>query len=294
MTTTTANLGLFKYTIDDADLDFNAQLALNDNWDKIDLVWGEGGSGINVDTILDNTSTNPVQNKVLYPSLSKYIPDNTHFLIKANGEGHFTSIGEAINFLSQKWSSGHVYLDLYGNITETSAVTINWRQFNIPYLWIRGRDTNPTITFTNTNTCFILSNISGTLQIVDLNLICSNGTTSKDYALIQVGLASNVVVNNCNLTGGCVNSNGGSLVQIPSSLVINNSKYGLKASQGRIISYGNTNTTISSNCDTLLYTEFGGYISIVSSKKTFTGTTVSNVTMGSYTEKGYIIYPDNW
>ena len=44
MSTTTTNLGLFKYnTTTDANVAFNIQTALNDNWDKIDAAMTGGG-----------------------------------------------------------------------------------------------------------------------------------------------------------------------------------------------------------------------------------------------------------
>lgn len=39
MSTTTSNLELFKYTESDYEDDFNLQIALNENWDKIDQLY---------------------------------------------------------------------------------------------------------------------------------------------------------------------------------------------------------------------------------------------------------------
>ena len=57
MSTTTANLGLFKYTSADHEEVFNYNTALNDNWDKIDTAVGSS-STITVDQTYDSTSAN--------------------------------------------------------------------------------------------------------------------------------------------------------------------------------------------------------------------------------------------
>ena len=55
MSTTTANLGLFKYnTTTDANVSFNINTALNDNWDKIDAAV-KGGSSRNLGEIIAST-----------------------------------------------------------------------------------------------------------------------------------------------------------------------------------------------------------------------------------------------
>lgn len=46
MATTTTNLGLFKYTEDDYELNFSFQTALNDNWDKIDEAIEDSGASV--------------------------------------------------------------------------------------------------------------------------------------------------------------------------------------------------------------------------------------------------------
>jgi hypothetical protein len=57
MSTTTANLGLFKYnTTSDANAKFNINTALNDNWDKIDAFAASGGgSSRNIGEIVSST-----------------------------------------------------------------------------------------------------------------------------------------------------------------------------------------------------------------------------------------------
>lgn len=66
MSTTTSNLGLFKYnTITDGNVAFNIDVALNNNWDLLDTYLGNISSQIDfsnyytkseIDTMMANTS----------------------------------------------------------------------------------------------------------------------------------------------------------------------------------------------------------------------------------------------
>lgn len=73
MSTTTSNLGLFKYTESDYEDDFNLQIALNENWDKLDLVCSPTYQDI---ITLSNDTIVLQQDKVLYYYI---IPSSTTF-----------------------------------------------------------------------------------------------------------------------------------------------------------------------------------------------------------------------
>ena len=119
-----------------------------------------------VDSTLSSTSTNPVQNKVLYPSLNGFLPDGTVINVKTDGSGDFTKLSDAVNYLTGKWSNGTVTIQLGdGTFNETSPLTINC-DFNIPYLIIKGNGTSETTVQWN------FTNSSGTLNIKNIpNLV---------------------------------------------------------------------------------------------------------------------------
>ena len=104
-----------------------------------------------VDSALNSTSENPVQNKVIYPSLSNFLPAGTNISVELDGSGDFTSLGDAINYLIGKWSNGFVYITLgTGTFTLTSGIRINTSLFNFSRLIIKGTSKTDSILYRST------------------------------------------------------------------------------------------------------------------------------------------------
>ena len=112
---------------------------------------------ITVDSALNSTSENPVQNKVLYPSLSGYIPSGTVISVKTDGTGDFTTLSDAVSSLVGKWSNGTVTISLgNGTFTESSGITLNGSYFSIPLIVITGQGkANTTVSYTGSTSNFI-------------------------------------------------------------------------------------------------------------------------------------------
>lgn len=110
-----------------------------------------GSSSIAVDSEFSSTSINPVQNRTLYPSLSKFIPKDTVITVKTDGTGDFTTLSDAINYLNGKWSNGSVTIKLgVGNFVENQSIALNAANYSIPCLNIFGNSsTNTIIDFSN-------------------------------------------------------------------------------------------------------------------------------------------------
>ena len=245
-----------------------------------------------VDSTLSSTSTNPVQNKVLYPSLSKFLPDGTIITVKSDGTGDYTKLSDAVNSLTGKWSDGQIYIDVYGTIVENSTINIYGRSFNFSYLWIRAGESNAKVQFTNTGTGINIGH-NARVHILSLNFENTNGTTSNNYHLISAGNFSDAVINGCTLTGGNVIVSVGDLILV-GNIVINNTRYAVQADTNGRVSY-TVSGTLTSNANTLLYVHLGGYISIIDTvSKNFTGSTISNGTRGTYNANGYVVYPSTW
>lgn len=92
-----------------------------------------------VDSALSSASENPVQNKVLYPSLSGFIPAGTTITVKTDGTGDFTNLQSAISYLTGKWSNGQVTISIAaGTYAPTGQIVLNGSLCSIPYLLITG------------------------------------------------------------------------------------------------------------------------------------------------------------
>lgn len=176
------------------------------------VISSTGGPFITVDSTLSSTSTNPVQNKVLYPSLSGYLPDGTTITVKTDGTGDFTSLADAISYLTNKWSDGSVTISIgAGTYSVSSAVNINGNKFNIPYLNISGNAVSDTIfNFSNSSSTGLIqaSNINGciTLQKITINGAGSSVAGSRGINVISTHGAvyiQNVNVSNVN-AGICI------------------------------------------------------------------------------------------
>lgn len=159
----------------------------------------DGGSRITIDSVFSNYSTNPVQNKILTPSLSNFIPDNTEFIIKSDGSGDFVSLAEVIEYLNGKWSNGEVIITLESGIHNyTSRLEIHNLHNNIPYLEIRGAGTDlTTLKFQTNNYTMTKGAInfeSITNRVVMRNLtIEGNGKSTSNGACISIGYINGTV-----------------------------------------------------------------------------------------------------
>lgn len=139
-------------TIDSANqvtITFNANVAVSAGDYKVVVLSDGGTSGgggsIVVDDILSSTSTNPVQNKVLYPSLSGFIPNGTIIKVGSGSGDDFAKLSDAFNYIAHKWSNGTVTIQLGAEtITETEAIS-SFPECNFPHLLIKGAGVTQTI-----------------------------------------------------------------------------------------------------------------------------------------------------
>lgn len=254
---------------------------------------------ITIDDTLSNSSTNPVQNKVLYPSLSNFIPDGTIYTLNSNGSGDFTTLTAAIAFLENKWSNGTVTLSIPADVTiqETNTVTINSANsvnMNIPCLKIEGGNASTSI-IENTQ---VLTSQGSYMYIYGMKDIRFKNLTLK-AATYQTGstrmiglrseVGSNVTIDTCNfenLTNALLANDGGSL-HLKGSITMTNSEWnGLTLQNcGRADGAGVSLTF--SNIRTAMNIDSGGYLSLANPTFSFSSiTTKCNVTPNTITTSG--------
>lgn len=111
--------------------------ALNNKLDSSDYI---------VDSSLNSTSVNPIQNKVIYPSLSNFLSTGTTITVREDGQGDFTDIQSAFNYLEGKWSNGIINISiLQGYYDCMNPLVLRPYRFNIPHLNIIGDTNNKTL-----------------------------------------------------------------------------------------------------------------------------------------------------
>lgn len=253
MSTTTTNLGLFKYTTDDHNLKFDYRLALNQNWDILDTIQGNEGA-----------------------VAANFIPAGTTISVASSG-GDFTSLTSAIAYLNNKWSNGNITIELGTGTFNIESLYFggDTYSFNIPHLEIKGQG-NTTIvnssltsasqniiTFDSVSTTIILSNfkltsiagngnspvgvsISASPDIVLDNVICDNCT--KFIQVNDTGRLRIYGENSFTAPSGltfstfiyCISGE----VVAGGTATITNSYYGMRVQAGGVIKMGGTFTTV--------------------------------------------------
>jgi len=123
MSTTTANLGLFKYnTTTDANVAFNINTALNANWDKIDAAISNTGGTRNIGEIV--ASTIPLTDAGLHLLDGSLI----------QGDGIYSDF---VNYISTTYNnSQYLYtnVNIVGSLSDTNGVLSDFSTSN--YAWI--------------------------------------------------------------------------------------------------------------------------------------------------------------
>lgn len=135
------------------------------------------GTPAQVDDTLSSLSLNPVQNRVLYPSLGNFIPSGTTITVKTDGTGDYTTLKDAVSSLIGKWSNGSITINISNETYNTDEqVVVDGSTFNIPNLVIQGQGMN--------NTTLNFSQMySGAMQIQN----CTNNVVVKNFYIKCAG-----------------------------------------------------------------------------------------------------------
>lgn len=153
-------------------------------------------------------------------SSADFLPNGTKITVDSNGTGDFTTIQDAINFLSGKWSNGKVTISIAnGTYTPTSQITFNGTLFNIPYLEIVGESkTGVIFNFSSmyTTGAFYLFKCSNNILLKQLTINCAGKNLAPGRGInidLSTGLTtiSNVEVTNSD-AGICTLGNSASRI----------------------------------------------------------------------------------
>jgi hypothetical protein len=244
-----------------------------------------------VDSTLSSTSTNPVQNRVLYPSLNEFLPSGTIINVKTDGSGDFTTLEDALSYLVGKWSNGSVIVELSaGTFTTPDSITINSK--SIPNLTIKGQGKTSTILQTARNTSntdwIFIDNSKVFFQ--GLKFKSSTGTKDTSCRGINVSTGSLITLRNCafDVLNPGVWVNGGGTCVIQGAVDFTNSTTALYCSCGVIrCTYGPSITL--NNITTCFNVEAGGQIHFYNPSVSKTNVTnIANQEVGTATNNGWI------
>lgn len=283
--------------------------------DNNGVISSTGGSPITVDSELSSTSENPVQNRVLYPSLSGFIPAGTVISVETDETGDFTKLSDALNYLIGKWSNGKVTIQLgAGTFTESSGYTLYGKNFNIPAIEVIGNGVNSTIiNYTTESEVEILtvSNVSN-IYIHDIKFTHTGGSTSTKYWGIKNTEHTKATYSNCTFDGlasalisvssATVNVHGnitftkartalaaqygGTITSQEMTLNVSNSLAAITISHGGRMGTSNSKITVS-NTPTCLQILNGGLLQLGSPTFNLTSvTTPCNITPNTITANG--------
>lgn len=158
----------------------------------------------NIDSTLSATSTNPVQNKVLFPTFSnfKYSGGAVIITVSQDGTGNFTNIYDAILSIHDKYCDGYVHIAVKAGTYEIpQRIEINGSVRNCPFIKIEKDGDGEVILVCSNN--FSRNNmfiIEEKHMVWFANLTFRQGSSSTLEA-IRVRTGSNVFIENCTFDG---------------------------------------------------------------------------------------------
>lgn len=244
-----------------------------------------------VDSTLSDTSTNPVQNKVIYPSLNGFLPSGTIINVKTDGSGDFTSLADAINYLTGKWSNSIVTIQLGNGTFDITTISIDTIFFNIPLLIIRGSGISNT-------TLRCISKDKAAITVFDWSSVVFRNFTmdglnqSDNICGIRPDIKSDVKIDNIKFQNmligiGALSNNH---CELNGNLSFENVTYGIDSRYGGNIYLTESSTGWSfTNCNTAYRVSTGGQIHGTSLSVTYTNVTNKvSQTVGTATNNGWI------
>lgn len=223
-----------------------------------------------VDDTLSDTSENPVQNKILYPAVSKFIPADTNITVELDGSGDFTTLADALEYIKGKYSNGIVVIKLGdGTFTLSSEVGINTTYFNFALLQIVGNGTAKT-TVQGTSTHYLNFTRYGTpVLLTDINFTTTDGSKDNTASAIVNRLGSKMHVYKCNFTGGGVYAYRNSPLQTE-AVSFTNVGIPIRAQSGSVVVATSTHTF--NNVNWAFGIRLGGTIALNNCACSFTNT----------------------
>ena len=159
----------------------------------------------NIDSTLSATSTNPVQNKVLFPTFSnfKYSGGTVIITVRQDGTGNFTNLYDALYSLNNKYFDAHVYITLgAGTYQMPRFIDISGMNRNCPFIKIDGTSAdNVTLVGSDNFPEFFMFQIDWGQMVWFSNLTFRQGNSANLRGGIQALTGSKVYIENCTFDG---------------------------------------------------------------------------------------------
>lgn len=226
-------------------------------------------------------------------SNANFLPANHEITVATDGSGDFTSLVDAVNYLSDKYSNGQIRIHiLSGTYAINGYINLDGTLGNISKIIIYGDGIDNTIlNFTNipSHTGAInIKNISTFVVIRNLTVV-NQDTEKSDRIGIGVKFAP-VSVENCktvNFTEGITSTQ--AVVRIINKVTINDCTSGFVAYAGGRICTDFGVQLVFTNCTYGLNVSMGSTVALTYVQRVFNNVTnLTNITMGSITANGYI------
>lgn len=223
-----------------------------------------------VDNALSSTSEYPVQNKVLYPSLSKFIPADTNITVELDGSGDFTTLADAFEYIKGKYSNGVVVIKLGdGTFVLDSQISITTNSFNFAQLQIVGNGAANTIIQGTSSNNLNFSREGTPVMITDVAFNITNGNKTTNANAIIVRIGTRLTVYKCNFTGGGIYAYRNATLQTE-IVSFTNVNSPIRVQSGSIATNANTHTF--NTVDWAFAVKQGGIIAMNNCSCSFTST----------------------
>lgn len=159
----------------------------------------------NIDSTLSATSTNPVQNKVLFPTFSnfRYSGGTVIITVRQDGTGNFTNLYDALYSLNNKYFDAHVYIALgAGTYQMPRFIDISGMNRNCPFIKIEGTSAdNVTLVGSDNFPEVFMFQIDWGQMVWFSNLTFRQGNSANLQGGIITLTGSKVYIENCTFDG---------------------------------------------------------------------------------------------
>jgi hypothetical protein len=223
---------------------------------------------------------------------ANFLPSGTVIKVELDSSGDFTSLSDAVNYLTGKWSNGSVVIQL-GNGTFDIDATINITGYNYNFhkLVIKGNGaTNTTInsTLTNSNYIFLIKD-RAYIEFLDIAFTKTDGTQSTSYSGIMFSNADGDI-KNCSFQGltNAVYARTGSKILLYGSTSFSNANIAINCDCSQIVGCWAATSSFT-NITTAINVGTGGIINGYNWSQTYTNiTNKTSQTVGTPTSNGWI------
>lgn len=216
---------------------------------------------------------------------ANFLPSGTVIKVELDSSGDFTSLSDAVNYLTGKWSNGAVTIRLgSGTFIEPATILLDNQNFNIPNLIINGNGASGTSidSVGIADAYYVIKVLNGVnLEINNLLIKNSNGSSATGYRGIEINAGCNVSFTDVSCQGinRLATVFGNAICSLVGNISISEARLGLIADGGRIVlgkgTLDTTCTLVIQDSISGIQVRYGGIINGASGV-TYTATNTTN------------------